>query len=182
MNDMSDSFQREFDHCTKPAKSTLLAYIRAAAIILSICSVLGMVFVLPVWCCLGFPWPSSPAPLRLIRDHEADLTAYAQRALAGDVGSQPDARRGLLLAECMVDYDVQQVHVINKCLVVDFNLPWFDGPTWELIYAPTMTDDVETWIHPKAEDGWKELDYKELGRGWHYVSRDVLQNVSNRAH
>jgi len=169
-----DSFQREFDYYTKPDRHNLYwDYARATGIILFLISIPVLIFAFPVWCMLGFPWPSTPGPLRLFRDYEAEITVYAQRALAGDVGTQPDAQNGLLLEKHMPSYDVKQVHIKGQCLEVDFCLPWFDGPIWCLVYAPTMTINAEKLIHPKAEYGWKLLDYKDLGHGWHYVSQDL---------
>jgi len=172
---MSDSFQRDFDYYTKPESHNLYWDIaRAIGKVIFIISIPTLTVAFPVWCVLGFPWPSSPGPLRLFRDHEAEITVYAQRAIAGNVGNQPDPRNGLLLEKNMLSYDVKEVHVVDHCLEVEFNLPWFDGPIWSLVYAPTMTNGAENLLHPSKNEGWKLLEYKDLGHGWHYVSQDSL--------
>jgi hypothetical protein len=172
---MNYSFQRDFDYYTKPDTHNLLwDYARATGIILFLISIIVLPFAFPVWCLLGFPWSSTPGPLRLFRDHEAEITIYAQRALAGEIGTQPNAQNHLLLEEHMPSYGVNWVHIVDHCLEVDFGLPWFDGPIWSLVYIPTMTKDAEKLIHPNAEYRMKLLDYKDLGHGWHFVSQDEL--------
>jgi hypothetical protein len=174
-NAMNDSFHRYLERYMKSASPSLWEYYaRITTIILVPVLILGMIIVLPIWFLFGFPWLSSPGPLRLFRDHEAEITVYAQRALAGEVGNQPDALNHLLLEKDTPSYGVNWVHIVDHCLEVDFSLPWFDGPLWSLIYIPTMTKDAEKLIHPKAEYRMKLLDYKDLGHGWHYVSQDFL--------